>query len=87
MLLYTSLGSAVSFVVTARAFYIFFIDYSYTKVQPPGVTVPILQMHLKIFEYKYMTPGIWSATAHSELLEFSVPALDRKMTNVVLIQI
>ena len=54
-----------------------FSDHRYTKVQPPGCKVPILQVHLKIFVYKYMTPGMWSATAHSGLLD-SVPALDKK---------
>ena len=78
MFLYTSYDSVASFARSASEFYIFFIDYSYTKVQPPGVTVPILQVHLKIFVYKYMTPGMWSATAHSGLLDFSVPALDEK---------
>ena len=78
MFLYTSYDSGASFARSESEFYIFFTDYSYTKVQPPGVTVPILQVHLKIFVYKYMTHGMWSATAHSGLLDFSVPALDKK---------
>ena len=78
MFIYTSYDSGANFARSASKFYIFFIDYSYTKVQSPGVTVPILQVHEKIFEYKYMTHGMWSATAHSGLLDFSVPALDKK---------
>ena len=75
MFLYTSHNFEGGTVEMAREFYIFFIDYGYTKVQPPGVTVPILQVHLKIFVYKYMTPGMWSANAHIGMFDFSIPVV------------
>ena len=46
------------------------------KTNRPASTVPRLQVHLKIFVYKYMTPGMWSATAHSGMFDFSIPVAD-----------
>ena len=68
----------VSLLGSAAEFYVFFVGCRYTKVQPPGVTGPILQMHSRIKVYNYKTNGVWSATAHSGVLYFSIPVVDEE---------
>ena len=78
MLLSTLHDSVASFFGSAAEFYVFFRDCRYTKVQPPGVTGPILQMHSRINVYIFKTNGVWSATADSGVLYFSIPVVDEE---------
>ena len=56
----------------------FLLTMATLKTNLPASTVPRLQSHSRINVYIYKTSGMWSATAHSGMFDFSIPVVDEE---------